>query len=95
MSGGSLDYVYSRVQDAAMQIRNRSQDPMHIAFVNHLEKVSKALHDIEWVFSCDYGDGDEEKAIMALGIIQIPLAPMAITPKALPQARGTFKRNAE
>jgi hypothetical protein len=30
-----------------------------------LELVIKALHDIEWVDSGDYGPGDENKAIRA------------------------------
>ena len=28
--------------------------------------MGKALHDIEWVLSCDMGEGDEEPAIKAV-----------------------------
>lgn len=62
MSGGSMDYLYSKVQDA-----NFSEDTvLRRAFRAHLNKVAEALHDIEWVDSCDYGKGDEEKAIRAV-----------------------------
>ena len=61
MSGGSMEYLYQKVQDA-----NFSDDTPHRkAFRTHLEKVAKALHDIEWVDSGDYGPGRENEAIMA------------------------------
>lgn len=63
MSGGSLNYVYCRVADAASEIRDRSNDPLHLAFADHLELVAKALHDIEWLYSCDYGPGQERESI--------------------------------
>ena len=64
MSGGSLDYLYSRVDDCADSIEAMCNKPIYRAFARHLRLVSKALHDIEWVHSGDYGDGDKEKAIM-------------------------------
>ncbi len=63
MSGGSLDYVYFKVDEAADAIECRSDKPFHKAFAKHLRKVSKALHDIEWVFSGDYSEGDEKASI--------------------------------
>lgn len=63
MSGGSLDYFYFRVQEIADEIRQRAETPLQLAFVKHLEDVATALHDIEWVFSGDYGEGREEEAI--------------------------------
>jgi hypothetical protein len=63
MSGGSLNYVFSQVDDAAHEIRRNAETPLHHAFADHLVKVSKALHDIEWLFSGDYGDGREVEAI--------------------------------
>ena len=63
MSGGSLDYAYFKVEDAASQLRKRSNNPLHRAFAVHLEKVAKALHDVEWVLSSDYSEGREEEAI--------------------------------
>lgn len=62
MSGGSMDYLYSRVEDAANIIGGT---PERKAFARHLYRVAEALHDIEWVDSCDYGPGDENAAIMA------------------------------
>lgn len=61
MSGGSLDYVYSRVESISFP----ADTPERRAFLAHLQLVAKALHDIEWVDSCDYGPGDENAAIRA------------------------------
>ena len=63
MSGGSLDYVFYKLDDAVDSIEKRATTPLHKAFAVHLKDVSKALHDLEWVFSCDYSDGDEVEAI--------------------------------
>lgn len=56
-----MNYLYSSVRDAEF----RRDTPQRRAFAAHLELVAKALHDIEWVDSCDYGPGDENAAIMA------------------------------
>jgi len=66
MSGGSLDYVYIRVEDAAMQVASRAQNNLHRAFAMHLHKVAKALHDLEWMLSCDTSEGSEIAAIRAV-----------------------------
>lgn len=63
MSGGRYNYAFRHVEDAAQEIA--STTPEREAFCAHLRKVSKALHDIEWVDSCDYGTGDENAAILA------------------------------
>ena len=63
MSGGSLDYIYHKVEDVADSIENRTDEPLYRAFADHLRVVSKALHDIEWEFSGDYGSGDAEESI--------------------------------
>lgn len=65
MSGGSLDYVYSRVEDAA-RILASSKDVVHQAFAKHLFKVAEALRAAEWVLSADYGPGDDHEAILAV-----------------------------
>lgn len=62
MSGGSYDYAYRYVYMFAESIDN-SRNPLRKAFATHLAKVAKAMHDIEWVDSGDYSDGDENKAI--------------------------------
>ncbi len=64
MSGGSLDYVYFRVQDAAVSIRSQSNEPHLRAFAQHLDLVAKALKDVEWVLSGDNSPGDERAAVM-------------------------------
>ena len=66
MSGGSLDYVYSRVQEAAGSVRSMARSPKHRAFADHLVKVAKALHDFEWAASGDSSFEDAEEAIDAV-----------------------------
>lgn len=63
MSGGSLDYVFYKLDDAIEVIERRATTVLQTAFAVHLKDVSKALHDLEWVFSGDYSDGDEVEAI--------------------------------
>ena len=47
MSGGVMDYIYFRVQDAS--------EMTHDIEIRHLLKdLSELLHDEEWAFSCDY-----------------------------------------
>lgn len=62
MSGGSMDYLHQRVGEASFNLST----PLRRAFRAHLSLVAKALHDIEWVDSGDYGKGDEEAAIRAV-----------------------------
>ena len=66
MSGGSLDYVYGRIEDAADSIASHSGRPLHRAFAKHLRLVATALHDIEWMFSGDTSPGSEDAAIRAV-----------------------------
>jgi hypothetical protein len=78
MSGGSMNYFYQKMEeDAAF----REHTPQRRAFAAHLKKVAKALHDIEWVDSSDYGQGDENAAIEAC------LAPGACLTEAIAGAR--------
>jgi hypothetical protein len=65
MSGGSLDYVCYKVQDAASSIEfnYKGVSPIHIAFAKHLKDVAKALHDIELVLSSDMSKGDDLDSI--------------------------------
>lgn len=59
MSGGSLNYLYRMLEDAEFEL----DTPERRAFAKHLEKVAKALHDIEWVDSGDYSPGQESASI--------------------------------
>lgn len=55
-----MNYLYSKLEYEA----NFTADtPERRAFAQHLKLVAKALHDIEWVDSGDYGPGDENAAI--------------------------------
>ena len=63
MSGGSLDYVCYKVDDAIDNIEKRATTVLQIAFAAHLKDVSKALHDLEWVFSGDYSEGQEVESL--------------------------------
>jgi hypothetical protein len=62
MSGGSMNYLYSKVLHCA---DFPLDTPEREAFAKHLKLVAQALHDIEWVDSGDYGPGDENAAIRA------------------------------
>lgn len=62
MSGGSMNYLYSKLEYEASF---RADTPERRAFAKHLKLVAKALHDIEWVDSGDYGPGDDAEAIRA------------------------------
>lgn len=89
MSGGSMDYLYCKVQDAEF----RADSPLRRAFRAHLQLVAKALHDIEWVDSCDYGKGDEEEAIRAVLAPHAALGQaMADARRALTEAQQEFER---
>ena len=62
MSGGSWNYVYRHFEEAASSLLE-SKCPKRRAFGELVELCSRAMHDIEWVDSCDYGKGDEIEAI--------------------------------
>jgi hypothetical protein len=64
MSGGSMNYVYSRVETAASDIRcNEHKTLLRLKFAELLDVVAQALLDIEWVDSSDYVPGAENEAI--------------------------------
>lgn len=57
-----MNYLYSKLEYEA---NFREDTPERRAFAKHLKLVAKALHDIEWVESGDYGPGDDAEAIRA------------------------------
>ena len=63
MSGGSLDYVCYKLDDAIEVIERRATTVLQKAFAKHLKDVSKALHDLEWVYSGDYSEGQEVESL--------------------------------
>lgn len=69
MSGGSLDYVYFKVESAAHDIARESftnKIPELKAFKDHLVKVAEVLHDVEWFLSGDYTEETMVKSIKKL-----------------------------
>lgn len=60
MSGGSMNYLYSKIECDGIFTQNT---PERKALAKHLKKICRALHDIEWVDSGDYSEGDENEAI--------------------------------
>jgi len=67
MSGGSWDYVCYKIGEAADELVN-AKDPLRRALGKKMKPFAQAMHDIEWVDSCDYGTGDDIQAIRdALG----------------------------
>ena len=64
MSGGSYNYAYKSV--SAMAYRLEDSGNLHrVTFGKHLHLVAEAMHAVEWVESCAWGPGDEDKAIDA------------------------------
>lgn len=59
MSGGSMDYLYRRIEDAEFDLTT----PERIAFKQHLNLVAEACKAIEWVDSCDNSEGSETEVI--------------------------------
>lgn len=57
MSGGSMDYLYTKVKDASF----RKHTPLRRAFRKHLDAVAGALRAIEWN---DSGDGDDKEEVL-------------------------------
>jgi len=62
MSGGSWDYACHRFEEVSDRLL-RSDKTERVALGRLIAKVAKAMHDIEWVDSCDFGEGDEIKTI--------------------------------
>jgi len=76
MSGGSLDYAYSKIEDVVRAMNERESDltPKMRAFRAFLVKVAKAAHDVEWEIASDYGPGESDAAIDAVMPVGFDLA---------------------
>jgi hypothetical protein len=61
MSGGSMDFLYSRILNAEFELNT----PERIAFKQHLNLVAEACKAIEWVDSGDNSEGSENEFISA------------------------------
>ena len=90
MSGGSMNYIYSKLEYEA---NFRQDTPERRAFAKHLNLVAKALHDIEWVDSADYGPGDENAAIRAcLGDARMLQATLEMAKEAVATLQAEINR---
>ena len=58
MSGGSWDYFCHKCADVAAELESEAC-PLRRSFGAHMQLVAKAMHDVEWVDSCDMGKGDD------------------------------------
>ena len=65
MSGGSWDYLYSNVHEAADRLISENTSEYRSAFGEHLKEVAVVLKAIEWVDSGDCSHPHDEKAIKA------------------------------
>lgn len=66
MSGGSLDYAYYKIEQAAYDCSRQADTPTLKIFAKYLLDVSKALHDVEWYLSGDIGIEQAEESIKKL-----------------------------
>ncbi len=64
MSGGSYEYLCYKMEDAAQTLMGKTQPPYRQAFGELMMRCAKAMHDVEWVDSCDKSPGDDEESIM-------------------------------
>ncbi len=82
MSGGSMDYLSYKVEEANF----REDTPERRAFRNHLQLVATALHAIEWADSGDTLPGEHDTpAILAC------LAPGAVLASEVTRAEAVMR----
>lgn len=92
MSGGSMNYLSSKIE---YEMRFERDTPLRRAFWEHMQLVIKALHDIEWVDSCDYGPGDDDASIRACIGRHAELAQLVAEAKAARDALDAAISSAE
>lgn len=78
MSGGSMDYFFARVTDAAETFKLDSME--RIALRDHLLLLARALRAVEWN---DSGDGDDKES----ALIRECLAPRQVLAATIGEAR--------
>jgi len=71
MSGGSWDYISHKFDEVADRLDPAIRYSPEVAAARRklgelVRLVAIAMHDIEWVDSCDWGPGDELPAIKAV-----------------------------
>lgn len=67
MSGGSLDYLYSDVREAAGSVGHTDHLPEDLrgAFADHLRDVADVLKAVEWAMSYDTSPEPAQEAVEA------------------------------
>ena len=60
MSGGSFDYLYSRIEEASQKIYEEKSKE-EIEFSKLLKNVAELMHSIEWAYSGDTNIDDFKK----------------------------------
>lgn len=63
MSGGSLDYIYYKIEESGVEIINRAESPIQKVFGKHLILVAQATKALEWYYSGDSGIKEAEESI--------------------------------
>ena len=65
MSGGSWNYIYCQIEEIASSIYYQQNLPTDLSdlLYQKVNLLSIAMHDIEWVDSCDYSSGKEAAAV--------------------------------
>lgn len=91
MSGGSMDYLYSKVENAEF-IPNTME---RRAFAKHLQLVARALRAIEWNDSGDWDSGENDAicACLTSGMVLEQL--LSDSRKMIKQLRAEIARIAD
>ena len=56
MSGGSMDYAFRYIDDAADHVKDKEVRDL-------MKDLAKLMHDLEWWYSGDYGKADYEETL--------------------------------
>ena len=64
MSGEEYGHIIYKIEELIEMLEDKhSTHHKRLAFIKLLKLVAKAIHDINYVDSCDYSPGDEYEAI--------------------------------
>lgn len=89
MSGGSMDRLYLKIEDAEFKPENDT--PLRTAFRVHLAKVAATLKAIEWN---DSGDGDPDEDALIRACLGWPAKP-GDEPALAELSKGLIERDRE
>ncbi len=91
MSGGSLDYISHKLDDVADTLKRRRQPDLR-ALGEHVLKLARVLHDVEWYLSCDTSNYHPENIRALLGPTAVLETVKADAEKVLEQLRSELER---